>query len=94
MQTRTMKQQWLAVVGAASLLTACGGGSGSSYVATPPAGPTVVAGTDVPVAVEQSTAGVISFAKTQLAATSESGDPLVVGDAKLATDETAEPSDV
>ena len=95
MQTRTMKQQWLAVVvGAASLLTACGGGSGSSYVAAPPAGPTVVAGTDVPVAVEQSTAGVISFAKTQLTATSESGDPLVMGDAKLATDDTAEPSDV
>lgn len=86
------KSPWLAVaVGTVTLLAACGGGGGDT---PPPAGPTLVVGTDVPVTVEQSAAGVVDFAKTQLAATSETSDPLVLGDAKLATDDTAEPAEV
>lgn len=81
---------WMAAVGAATLLAACGGGSASI---TPP-GPTLVMGTDVPVAVEQSATGVVDFAKTQLAATSETSEPLVLGEAKLALDDAGEPADI
>ncbi len=88
----SMKHQWLAVVGAASLLAACGGSGGNAVTTAP--GSTQVAGTDLPVAVEQSAKGVIDFAKTQLAATSESSEPVLLGEAKLATDDTAEPSDI
>ncbi len=85
-----MKARWLAAVGTAMLLAACGGGSGTAT----PAGPTLVVGTDVPVTVEQSATGVVDFAKTQLAATSDSSEPLVLGEAKLATDDSAEPADI
>ena len=90
-KTMMTKTRWLAAaVGAVALLAACGGSDDS----TPPAGPTLVVGTDVPVAVEQSATGVIDFAKTQLAATSETSEPLVLGNAKLATDDSAEPADI
>ncbi|MES2948111.1 MAG: hypothetical protein V4858_06155 [Pseudomonadota bacterium] len=92
MQKTLMKTRWLAVVGGASLLAACGGGGGNSTTQAP--GPTLVVGTDVPVAVEQSAKGVIDFAQTQLVATSESSEPLVLGDAKLSTDDAAEPADI
>ncbi len=90
-KTLTKKTLWLAAaVGTVTLLAACGGGGGSDT----PAGPALVMGTDVPVTVEQSATGVIDFAKSQLAATSETSEPLVLGDAKLATDDTAEPAEV
>ena len=88
--TTIVKTRLLCVMGGAILLAACGGGS-SDVVTAPPA---LIAGTDLPMAVEQSTTGLIAFAKTQLAATSETSDPLIVGNAKLATDDSAEPSDV
>lgn len=83
-----MTNRWLAALGTVALLTACGGGS------TTPAGPALVMGTDVPITVEQSATGVVEFAKTQLAATSETSDPLILGEAKLATDDAAEPADI
>ena len=95
MQTPTLNvKQCLTALGTLALLTACGGDGGStaSTPTTPGAG--LVAGTDLPISVEQSAKGVIDFAKTQLAATSETTEPLVVGDAKLAIDDMAEPSDV
>ena len=91
MHKTLMTTRWLAVAGAATLLAACGGGGGAT---TTPAGPTLVVGTDVPVTVEQSATGVVAFAKTQLAATSETSDPLVLGEAKLATDDASEPADI
>ena len=90
MHKTLIQTRWLVAVGAATLLAACGGGGGS----TTPAGPTLVVGTDVPVTVEQSATGVVDFAKTQLAATSETSDPLVLGDAKLAIDDTGEPAEI
>lgn len=89
MHKTLMTSRWLAVAAAATMLAACGGGGGTT---TTPAGSALVVGTDVPVAVEQSATGVVEFAKTQLAATSETSDPLVLGDAKLATDDAAEPA--
>lgn len=71
------------------LLTACGGGS-NDYVATTP----TVTGTDVPVAATTSSAAVVTFAQDQQAKTSESSDPLVLGNAMLAVDDTAEPAPV
>lgn len=88
MHKTLIKTRWLAAMGAATLLAACGGGS------TTPEGPTLVVGTDVPVTVEQSATGLVDFAKTQLAATSETSDPLLLGDAKLATDDTGEPAEI
>ena len=92
-KTLMKKARWLAAaVGTVTLLAACGGGGGNDPVA--PVGPSLVVGTDVPVTVEQSATGVIDFAKTQLAATSETSEPLVLGNAMLATDDSAEPADI
>jgi hypothetical protein len=93
MQTH-LKNAGLMAVAAAALLAACGGGGTSTVVATPPAGPAVVAGTDVPVDVQQSTTALVDYAKTQLAATSDKAEPVALGDAKLATSDSDEPSDI
>lgn len=76
----------LLVVG---LLTACGGGS-NGYSGTLP----TVSGTDIPVAATTDAAAVVTFAKDQLAKTSDSSDPLVLGTAVLAVDDMAEPAPV
>ena len=95
MQTSTLSvKQCLIALGTVALLVACGGGGGSTATTPTTPGAGLVAGTDLPTAVEQSAKGVIDFAKTQLTATSETTEPLLVGDAKLAVDDTAEPSDV
>lgn len=70
-----------------TLLTACGGANGPAPVAT-------VSGTDVPVAATTSAAAVVSFAQEQITKTSESTEPLKLGDAVLAVDDTAEPAPV
>ena len=75
---------------AVGLLTACGGGSNDYASNTPP----TVAGTDVPVAATTSASSAVSFAQDQLTKTSESSDPLVLGDAMLAVDDTTEPAPV
>ncbi len=90
----SLKKQGALMVCAAALLAACGGGGGSSAVANPPADSGLIAGTDLPVAVQQSGSALLDFAKTQLAATSDKTDPLLVGDAKLAADDTAEPAGI
>ena len=90
-KTLIKKTRWVAVaVGAVALLAACGGGNDS----VTHTGPALVMGTDVPVTVEQSASGVIDFAKAQLLTTSETNEPLLLGDAKLATDDSAEPADI
>ncbi len=75
----------------AGLLTACGGGSNPP---APPMLPTTVSGTDVPVAATTDASAVVAFAKDQQANTSESSDPLVLGSAMLAVDDTSEPAPV
>ena len=72
-------------------LSACGGsdddnGDGGSSG--------LVDGTDVPIGVEQRITDVIAYARQLIAGTSESSDPAVLGNAKLATDETADPVDL
>ena len=84
-------------LGTLALMTACGGGGGDSGTPTtpaPPTPPTTIAGTDLPLAVQQTTAALVAFAQTQIAASSDTSDPLRVGDATvaLATDDSAEPA--
>lgn len=71
-------------------LGGCGGGGDDDGGG----GGAVVGGTDVPVGVEQSIDDVIAFAKRLIAGTSESSEPVVLGNAQLATNDTAEPADL
>jgi hypothetical protein len=74
-------------------LSACGSDSPSATPATP-----LVAGTDVPVSATATSSGASIFVKEVVATpidTAEKAEPLVLGDAVLATSETDEPdSDV
>lgn len=74
----------------AALLAACGGGDGDGAPMTP-TGPTNVSGTDVPVSATQSPDAAFDFVSQTAATKSDSADPIVVGDATLATTETDEP---
>lgn len=97
MQTHKLK---LVAVGllTVGLLSACGGGGSDDPVVVappPPPAPTNIAGTDVPIAATQMVADLMSFTRQQQTATSDSSDPLVLGDAtQLATDDSAEPGEV
>lgn len=91
MQTTLRKHLLLAALGTVALLTACGGGSGNSDVAMPPTTPPV-ATVDLPASASQSVDGVLTYAKAQIAATSDTTDPQSLGSASLFTDETSEPS--
>jgi hypothetical protein len=72
---------------AGMLLAACGGGSdGDGGTADP-----LVAGTDVPVSATTSSAGAFAFVKSVAATSSNTAEPIVVGDAVLATSNTDEP---
>jgi hypothetical protein len=76
------------------LISACGGGDGP-VVAAPPPEPTNVASIDVPIAATQRVADLLVFAKQQQSASSETTDPLVLGNATvLASDDSAEPGEV
>lgn len=97
MQTKRLKL--IAVVlWAVGLVAACGGGgSDDPVVVTPPPAPvpTNVSGTDVPISATQQVADLLVFSKQQQSASSETTDPLVLGDATmLASDDSAEPGEV
>lgn len=94
MQTHKLKLLALSLL-TIGLLSACGGGSDDPVVVAPPppAPPVNVAGTDVPIAATQMVADLMSFTKQQQAATSDSSEPLVLGNATvLASDDNAEPT--
>ena len=80
------------LLGAILLMSGCGGGSSSSV--DDPAPIAMVGGTDVPVSATQSLAGTLAFATQLQATSSDSGDPVVLGDAVLVSDDSAEPSGV
>jgi hypothetical protein len=75
----------LAIAG--MLLAACGGGGGDDGGPQDPA----IAGTDVPTSATTSSAGALAFVKSVAATSSDTAEPLVVGDAVLATSDTDEP---
>lgn len=80
------------LLGAILLISGCGGGSSSSN--DDPAPIAVVGGTDVPVSATQSLAGTLAFAAQLQATSSDSGDPVMLGDAILVGDDSAEPGAV
>jgi len=85
-----MKKTWPMIASGAALLAACGGGGGGSE-AMAPAPPPTVAGTDVPVSATQDPKAAFDFVASVAATKSENTDPLIVGDATLATTDTDEP---
>lgn len=70
---------------AAGLLAACGGGDGGDP--NP-----LVAGTDVPQSATTTSAGATEFAAGVAGRPEDTAEPLVLGDAALATSETDEPA--
>ena len=76
---------------AIGLLTACGdGGDGGGD----PGAAYVVGTTEVPAGVETQVGDVIAFAKAQIATTSDSRDPVVLADTRLASSDSEEPADI
>ena len=67
-------------------LAGCGGGGDGTPVAQ------FVPGSEVPVGAEARVDEVISFTKAQIADTSDSRDPVLLGDAVLAASESDEPA--
>jgi hypothetical protein len=86
----------LAATACALLLAACGGGGGGGEpVAAPSTSATgtgdQVPGTGVPTAATTSVGSVIAFLQSLIGATSETGEPVALGHATLATSETDDP---
>ena len=90
---RTMHKSAAALLGAIFLMSGCGGGDGGGGSDAPPPIP-LFSDSEVPLPATQSAAGATSFVGQQLAATSDSTEPVVLGNAVLATDDSAEPNDV
>ena len=81
------KMHGIALLGAAALvLAACGGGSDSPAPVTP------VATTDIPTTATQDSAGLRAFTNAQVGTSSDSAEPILVGDAVLPVDDTTETS--
>lgn len=70
------------------LLASCGGGGGDGGgPVTPPA-----AGSDIPASATSSSQGAFNFVNATAASADNTAEPLVVGDASLATSDTDEPA--
>lgn len=75
-----------------ALLAACGGGGGGDlHGSDMRAPPTNFAGSDVPIAATKDANAAFEFVASVAANKSDTADPLVVGDATLATTDTDEP---
>lgn len=73
---------------AAMVLAACGSSdNGTGAPATTP-----VAASDVPASAQQSSSGLTAYLNALIATTSDNGEPVVLGDATLTTDDTTETS--
>ena len=89
-QRRVAAVAALAVAVAAGL-AACGSGSGGDNNAgngTGTTGPT----SDIPLSAQRDTPGLIAYVTSLLGMTSETSEPILVGDAVLPVDDHAEPS--
>jgi hypothetical protein len=77
----------IALLGAAALLlVACGGGGGDDRAPTP------VATTDVPASAQADPAGLLAFINQQIGSSSDSSEPILLGEAVLPVDDTTETS--
>ena len=75
------------VCASALVLAACG--SSSDSPATPV---TPTANGDIPTTATTDSAGLLAFTNAQIGATSDTGEPILVGDAVLPVDDTTETS--
>jgi hypothetical protein len=92
MKFMTFSRVAVAAAACALVMTACGGGDGDGPVSgTPVAGDPAVPGSDVPLSATTSSAAALAFVKGVAAASSDTADPITVGDALLASSETDEP---
>ena len=83
------KMHGIALAGAAAmLLAACGGGDDGPAPGPNPVGVT----TDVPASAQTDAAGLAAYANQQVGASSDTAEPILVGDAKLPVDDTTETS--
>ena len=81
------KMHAMILLGAASaLLAACSSSSDDAPAPTP------VATTDIPSSATGSAAGLTAFVNGQIAATSDTSEPILVGDAVLPLDDSTETS--
>ena len=82
----------LVTLAVAAAVSACGGGGGGGGGG----GPTVpVVTTDVPASAQQSVSGLITFINGLIVdATSETSEPILIGDAVLPVDDTVEPTPI
>lgn len=82
-----MHKHWMAASVGLALLAACGGGGGDAEEAK-------VDGTAIPQSATTSSPAATAFVRSVASAPDNSGEPLVVGSATLATSETDEPEAV
>ena len=75
----------------ALVLVACGGGGGGGD-AVP--GDALISGTDIPASAAASSDGARAFVASLVAAPTDAAEPLTVGDAVLASSDSAEPADL
>ena len=75
----------------ALVLVACGGGGGGGD-AVP--GDPLISGTDIPASAAASSDGARAFVASLVAAPTDAAEPLTVGDAVLASSDSAEPADL
>lgn len=78
------------LLAAAGTLTACGGGGGGGGTG----GGGAVSGSDVPSSALQSSDGLVAFLKQLIAGTSDTTEPIALGDVTLPTSDTTEPASV
>ena len=71
----------VAVLSLAALVVGCSNGSDNSAP---------VATTDIPASAQQSSSGLLAYLNELIAGTSDTTEPVLVGDAVLPTDDTAE----
>ena len=76
----------------ALVLVACGGGGGGGGDAVP--GDALISGTDIPASAAASSDGARAFVASLVAAPTDAAEPLTVGDAVLASSDSAEPAEL
>ena len=82
----------LAALAATAILAGCSGGSGGDDPSAPNPPPT--ARTEIPDSALQNSAGLVAYVRQLVGSTSETSEPLVLGDVVLPVDDTAEPAAV
>ena len=75
----------------ALVLVACGGGGGGGD-AVP--GDALISGTDIPASAAASSDGARAFVASLVAAPTDAAEPLTLGDAVLASSDSAEPAEL